>query len=56
MTASSSQTATSAADRLAAARPEGRIALSPLLLEVLYERIGAAGDADAALPAAVAAG
>lgn len=56
MTDSPPQTATSAADRLAAARPEGRIALSPPLLEVLYERIGAAGETDPALPAAVAAG
>lgn len=56
MTDTHSRTAAAAADSLAAARPEGRLGLGPMLLEVLYDRIGAAGDADPALPAAVAAG
>lgn len=56
MTASHSQTAASAADQLASVRPAGRVVLAPALLEVLYERIGSAGDADPALPGAVAAG
>lgn len=51
-----SHSATASADRLAAARPEGRLALAPALLEVLYARIGVIGDTDPALPGAVAAG
>jgi hypothetical protein len=56
MTDMHSPTAAAAADRLVTARPEGRLALAPALLEVLYDRIGAAGDVDPALPPAVAAG
>ncbi|CAB4944663.1 unannotated protein [freshwater metagenome] len=50
------RSATASADRLAAARPAGRLTLAPALLEVLYARIGAAGDTDPALPGAIAAG
>lgn len=45
-----------AADRLAAAHPEGRVSLSPALLHVLYDRVAEAGDADPAIPRAVAEG
>lgn len=48
--------ATRAAEGLAAARPEGQVRIAAALLEVLYARIGAWGEEDAAIPAAVAAG
>ncbi|MDO9409272.1 hypothetical protein [Patulibacter sp.] len=44
------------ADRLAEVRPGGRLALSSELLDVLYDRITEAGEADPAIPAAVAEG
>lgn len=44
------------ADRLAEVRPGGRLALSAELLDVLYDRITEAGEADPAIPAAVAEG
>lgn len=46
----------SAADSLALASPQGRISLSGPLLDVLYERIAAAGGADPRIPPAVGAG
>jgi hypothetical protein len=48
--------ATIAADRLARTRPEGQLTLGGPLLEVLYERIGRAGEQDPAIPLAVGEG
>ncbi|MGE4426346.1 MAG: hypothetical protein AB7G37_07835 [Solirubrobacteraceae bacterium] len=47
---------TAAADRLAAVRPSGTIAIAEPLLEVLYERIEAAGERDPRIPPAVGEG
>ncbi|CAB4941310.1 unannotated protein [freshwater metagenome] len=47
---------TAAADRLAAVRPSGTIAIAGPLLEVLYERIEAAGERDPRIPPAVGEG
>ena len=47
---------TMAADRLAAVRPSGTIAIAAPLLEVLYERIEAAGERDPRIPPAVGEG
>lgn len=44
------------ADRLAEVRPGGRLALSTELLDVLHDRVTAAGEDDPAVPAAVAEG
>ncbi|CAB4912863.1 unannotated protein [freshwater metagenome] len=44
------------ADRLAEVRPGGRLSLSSELLGVLDDRITEAGEADPAIPAAVAEG
>lgn len=56
MTSTEHDAATTAAERLADVRPSGRLALTAPLLDVLYGRIGAAGERDPRIPPAVADG